>query len=175
MLKLSEPLISDLSKGGVKTVPPALGCGEDDKGARLGRVLHGDRRRADAPHVSDYCQCCPRPCMPLLPDRGRRRRQAPWWWLPVPALVAVVHCLALVNRGDSDPITARPSLPCCKLSVSNTDFVSRTFLTGQWRVSEGVWAVKPNGSEAEPWLCPVLAVGPEASHTTWLSLGCFVE
>lgn len=92
LLKLSNPLSSDLSKGGVKTVPPALGCGEDDKGARLGRVLHGDRRRADAPHASDYCQCCPRPCMPLLPDRGRRRMQAPhggcrslrsWLWFTV--------------------------------------------------------------------------------------------
>ena len=55
--------------------------------------------------------------------------QAPRWWLLVPALVAVDHCLALVGQEDSDPIDAnpwdvprRPALPCHKLSVSNIDF-----------------------------------------------------
>ncbi|XP_019601656.2 putative serpin A13 isoform X1 [Rhinolophus sinicus] len=55
--------------------------------------------------------------------------EASRWWLLVPALTAVVHCLALVNQEDSDPIDpnpldspARPALPCHKLSVSNIDF-----------------------------------------------------
>lgn len=55
--------------------------------------------------------------------------EASRWWLLVPALAAVVHCLALVNQEDSDAIDpkplfspARPALPCHKLSVSNIDF-----------------------------------------------------
>lgn len=55
--------------------------------------------------------------------------EAPRWWLLVPALMAVVHCLALVNREDSDSMdggpqdsTSGPSLPCHKLSVGNIDF-----------------------------------------------------
>ncbi|KAF6352375.1 hypothetical protein mRhiFer1_015086 [Rhinolophus ferrumequinum] len=55
--------------------------------------------------------------------------EASRWWLLVPALTAVVHCPALVNQEDSDPIDpspldspARPALPCHKLSVNNIDF-----------------------------------------------------
>lgn len=51
------------------------------------------------------------------------------WWLLVPALMAVVHCLALVNQEAPDPMDRgpldsppRPALPCHKLSVSNIDF-----------------------------------------------------
>ncbi|XP_036107396.1 putative serpin A13 [Molossus molossus] len=55
--------------------------------------------------------------------------EAPRWWLLVPVLMAADHCLALVNREDSDAVDLgpqdtppRPSLPCHKLSVSNIDF-----------------------------------------------------
>ncbi|XP_016067975.1 PREDICTED: putative serpin A13 [Miniopterus natalensis] len=55
--------------------------------------------------------------------------EAPRWWLLVPALMAVGHCLALVHQEDSDPIDPSPednppgpTLPCHKLSVSNIDF-----------------------------------------------------
>ncbi|XP_019497986.1 PREDICTED: putative serpin A13 isoform X1 [Hipposideros armiger] len=51
------------------------------------------------------------------------------WGLLVPVLTAVVHCLALVNQEDPDPMDPgpldsppRPALPCHKLSVSNIDF-----------------------------------------------------
>ncbi|XP_039740058.1 putative serpin A13 isoform X3 [Pteropus medius] len=81
--------------------------------------------------ISDCSHCCHRCClsMPLLPDPGRQRMEAPQWWLLVPALLAAVHCLALVNREDSDSMdgspqdsASGPSLPCHKLSVSNIDF-----------------------------------------------------
>ncbi|XP_036171673.1 putative serpin A13 [Myotis myotis] len=55
--------------------------------------------------------------------------EAPRWWLLVPALLAVGHCLALANQEDSGPmdpgppdVPPGPALPCHKLSVSNIDF-----------------------------------------------------
>lgn len=54
--------------------------------------------------------------------------EAPRWWLLVPALTAVGHCLALANQEDSGATPGPqdgppgPALPCHKLSVSNIDF-----------------------------------------------------
>ncbi|XP_008586395.1 PREDICTED: LOW QUALITY PROTEIN: serpin A11 [Galeopterus variegatus] len=49
------------------------------------------------------------------------------WWQLVPVLIAVAHCLALVNQEDSDLDSGcqdsppRPAMLCHKISVSSTD------------------------------------------------------
>ncbi|XP_054423050.1 putative serpin A13 isoform X2 [Pteronotus mesoamericanus] len=65
--------------------------------------------------------------------------ESPRWWLLFPALMAVDHCLALVDQKDSDPIDTnprdvppRPALPCHKLSVSNIDFAFNLYRQLAW-------------------------------------------
>lgn len=110
---------------------PPLGCGEGGKGTCLGSIctVPGTQQMLHEYHRLLSVTITFVSAMPLFPDPEHQGMEASRWWLLVPALTAVVHCLALVNQEDSDPIDpnpldspARPALPCHKLSVSNIDF-----------------------------------------------------